>query len=172
MYSERLIIRTLKSEDISNDYISALNDKTINIYTEARHKKWTYENCLKFISLNNNSKDMMLFGVFLKIGEIHLGNVRILNISKIHKRAEISMFFYKKAYWNLGYSTEALKEVINYCFNNIGLRRISADYYETNYASKRVFEKLNFNIEGIFRDHFFCDGKFINSVRVALMKER
>ena len=52
----------------------------------------------------------------------------------------------------------------------MGLRRISADYYETNYASKRVFEKLNFNIEGIYKDHFFYNGKYINSVRVALMK--
>ena len=170
MYSKRLIIRTLKPEDISDDYISALNDKTINKYTEARHKKWTYEDCLNFLSLNNNSKDMELFGVFLKIGEIHLGNIRFLNISKIHKRAEISMLFYRKAYWNLGYSTEALQEVINYGFTHMGLRRISADYYETNYASKRVFEKLNFNIEGIYKDHFFYNGKYINSVRVALMK--
>ena len=50
-YSNRLIIRTLKSDDISDDYISALNDKTINIYTEARYKRWTYEDCLNFISL-------------------------------------------------------------------------------------------------------------------------
>ncbi len=113
---------------------------------------------------------MELFGVFLKIGEIHLGNIRFLNISKIYKRAEISMLFYRKAYWNLGYSTEALQEVINYGFTHMGLRRISADYYETNYASKRVFEKLNFNIEGIYKDHFFYNGKYINSVRVALMK--
>ena len=98
MYSKRLIIRTLKSDDISDDYISALNDKTINTYTEVRHKRWTYEDCLNFISLNKNSKDMELFGVFLKISEIHLGNIRILNISKIHKRAEISMLFYRKDY--------------------------------------------------------------------------
>ena len=147
MYSKRLIIRTLKPDDISDDYISGLNDKTINLYTEARHKIWTYEDCLNFISLNNKSKDMELFGVFLKIGGVHLGNIRFLNISKIHKRAEISMLFYRKDYWNHGYSTEALKEVIDYGFNHIGFTRITADYYETNLASKRVFEKLNFNIE-------------------------
>ena len=120
--------------------------------------------------LNNNSSNMLLIGVFLKEGNIHLGNVRLLNICKINKRAEISMLFFRQEYWNKGFATEALREVINYSFKEMGLRRICADYFENNFASKKIFEKLGFEIEGIYKEHFYSEGKFVNSIRVALMK--
>ena len=168
--TKRLNLRTLQKLDINNDYLEALNNESIVGMTEARHKIWTIKNVEEFINLNNNSSDMLLIGVFLKENNIHLGNVRLLNINKIHKRAEISMLFYRKDYWNEGLATEALEQVINYSFNKMGLRRICGDYFENNHASKRIFEKLGFIVEGVYKEHFYSNGNFVNSIRVALMK--
>ena len=56
---------------------------------------------------------------------------------------------------------------MNYGFESLKLHRIHADYYELNPRSGRVFEKLGFEIEGIYRDHFFFDDMYIDSVRVG-----
>ena len=168
--TKRLNLRILQKLDINYDYVEALNNESIVGMTEARHKTWTIKNIEEFINLNKNSSNMLLIGVFLKENDIHLGNVRLSNISKIHKRAEMSMLFYRKDYWNKGLATEALDQVINFTFNEMGLRRICADYFENNYASKRIFEKLGFIVEGIYKEHFYSNGNFINSIRVALMQ--
>ncbi len=168
--TKRLNLRILQKSDINYEYVAALNKESIVAMTEARHIKWTIKNTEEFINLNNNSSNMLLIGVFLKENDIHIGNVRLSNISKIHKRAEISMLFYRKDYWNKGLATEALEIVINFAFDEIGLRRICADYFENNYPSKRIFEKLGFIVEGIFKEHYYSNCNFINSIRVALMK--
>ena len=168
--TKRLILRILQKSDINYDYVEALNNESIVGMTEARHTKWTKKKIEDYINLNNNSPSMLLIGVFLKENNIHLGNIRLSNISRIHKRTEISMLFYRKDYWNKGIATEALEQVINLTFSEIRLRRICADYFENNYASKRIFEKLGFIVEGIYKEHFYNNGNFINSVRVALMQ--
>tara|TARA_Y100000991_G_C21963533_1_gene345698 strand:+ start:1446 stop:2060 length:615 start_codon:yes stop_codon:yes gene_type:complete len=169
--TKNLNLRILKKRDINDVYIKALNNESIVGMTQAIHKTWTRKNIEEFIDLNNNSSNMLLIGVFLKEKNIHLGNVRLLNICRVNKRAEISMLFFRKEYWNKGFATEALREVINYSFKEMGLRRICADYFENNFASKKIFEKLCFKVEGIYKEHFYSEGKFVNSIRVALMKE-
>jgi RimJ/RimL family protein N-acetyltransferase len=47
-----------------------------------------------------------------------------------------------------------------------------ADYYAINTGSSKVFEKAGFSIEGVFKDHFMLDGKYIDSVRIAKINSR
>ena len=93
--TKRLNLRILQKSDINYEYVAALNNESIVGMTEARHIKWTIKNTEEFLNLNNNSSNMLLIGVFLKENDIHIGNVRLSNISKIHKRTEISMLFYR-----------------------------------------------------------------------------
>ena len=86
---------------------------------------------------------------------------------KIHCRAELSFIFYDQEEWGKGYATEALNSIVNFAFENMNLHRIHADYYENNLASSRVFEKLGFEIEGIYKQHFFLQSTYVNSIRVG-----
>lgn len=49
-----------------------------------------------------------------------------------------------KPYWNRGYCTEALRAVVNYCFNIKGFTVLWGDYFPENPASGRVMEKCGF----------------------------
>ena len=46
-----------------------------------------------------------------------------------------------KPYWNKGLCTEALRAMIDYCFNTKGFKNIWADFFIDNPASGRVMEK-------------------------------
>ncbi|QIQ21577.1 GNAT family N-acetyltransferase [Zophobihabitans entericus] len=58
-------------------------------------------------------------------------------------------------YWNKGYATEAVTAVINYAFNQRGIRRLIAVVNKDNIVSQRLFKKIGFieeellTIEGI-----------------------
>ncbi|WP_081647716.1 GNAT family N-acetyltransferase [Butyrivibrio sp. VCB2006] len=47
-------------------------------------------------------------------------------------------------YWNRGFVTEAVKEVIRHGFDDLGLTRILCGYFDGNLRSKRVQEKCGF----------------------------
>lgn len=65
-----------------------------------------------------------------------------------------------KPFWGKGYMPEAAREIIRHAFEELGMTTIWCGYYEGNYKSKRVQEKLGF----IY--HHTCE-----EVAVPLMNE-
>lgn len=52
-----------------------------------------------------------------------------------------------KKYWGKGYTTEAMKEVINFAAHTLGIKECIAAHAVENPASGRVIEKLGFQFE-------------------------
>ena len=165
--TERIDIRMFSPENITDNYLNALNQKEIIGLTETRHQHWDKETAVQFIEYANKPGESILFGVFLKVNNKPIGNIRLFNFHEIHRRAELSFLFYDTNEWGKGYATEALDGVIEYAFKKMKLHRIHADYYEVNSASAKVFKKLSFIIEGNYRDHFWLSNRYVNSVRVC-----
>lgn len=57
--------------------------------------------------------------------------------------AEIG-YWLAKPYWNQGLCTEALRAMIDYCFNVKGFLTLWSDFFVDNPASGRVMEKCGF----------------------------
>ena len=66
--------------------------------------------------------------------------------------------------------TEAVKALINFGFEKIGLHRIQISAKEMNAPSKRVIEKCGFVYEGTFRDYFFMDGQYVDRLYYSIIK--
>jgi RimJ/RimL family protein N-acetyltransferase len=165
--TNNLLLKSFRAKDITDEYVNALNDKSIVGLTEARHKTWGYANVKKFVNQSVPKNGYLLVGIFLKENGKHIGNIRLVGISDQHKRAELGIMLFDKSQWGKGYGTESLNAVVDYAFKEMKLHRICADYYSVNAASAKIFEKAGFVIEGVFKDHFLLDGKFVDSVRVA-----
>ncbi len=57
-------------------------------------------------------------------------------------------YWVARPYWNRGICTEALKEMIHYCFNVKGCHTIWSDFFVDNPASGRVMQKCGFRDTG------------------------
>ena len=57
-------------------------------------------------------------------------------------------YWVARPYWNQGICTEALRLLIDYCFNEKGFHTIWSDYFPDNPASGRVMEKCGFRDTG------------------------
>lgn len=53
-------------------------------------------------------------------------------------------YWIARPYWGLGICTEALRAVVDYCFNVKGFAVLWGDYFPDNPASGRVMEKCGF----------------------------
>lgn len=165
--TERLYLRPLSAQDVTAAYVDALRDSDVVRWTEARHVAWDRERVVQFVKQSNAEGVSMLFGIFLKESDRHIGNLRLFNFHPIHRRAELSFLLFDKTQWSKGYATEAVKAVTRYAFEMLQLHRIHADYYAVNAGSARVFEKSGYEIEGVFKEHVFVDGGYMDSIRIA-----
>lgn len=165
--TKRLRLRTVSKRDITDRYIEALNDPAVVGLTEARHKKWDRKSVEEYLKSSDRLGESLFIGVFLKEEDRHIGNIRLFGLHPVHRRAELGIMMFDKQVWSKGYATEALNAVVDYAFKELKLHRIHADYYATNVASARLFEKCGFKIEGVFRDHFWVKDRFVDSVRIG-----
>ncbi|WP_407311276.1 GNAT family N-acetyltransferase [Desulfosporosinus sp. SB140] len=72
---------------------------------------------------------------------------------------------------NQGYMTEALKKVIEFAFNTMGLHRIEANILPRNMRSMRVVEKLGFYNEGLAKKYLRINGKWEDHIHMVLLNE-
>ncbi len=164
--THNLYLRPFQLNDITAEYIDALNDKGIVRLTETRHQEWDEESARRYVKESNAEGVSQLIGIFLKESGKHIGNIRLFNFSR-HKRAELSIMLWDKVQWSKGYGAESILAVCDYAFNDLKLHKICADYYSVNTTSAKMFFKAGFEIEGLFQDHFLLDGEYVGSVRIA-----
>jgi RimJ/RimL family protein N-acetyltransferase len=166
----RLELRTFTVADITDAYVAALNDQHIVGQTEARHQKWDYSSTSAYVERSNVAGVSELIGVFLAEDGAHLGNVRLSGFNNRH--VELGIMLHASQFWGQGYATEALGAVCDHVFNTLKLHKICADYHATNHASAKMFVKSGFVTEGIFKEHFYVNGRFVDSIRVAKFGDR
>ncbi len=65
------------------------------------------------------------------------------NIGISEEDAELG-YWIAKPYWNQGLCTEALRAMIDWCFDKKGFQTLWADFFVDNPASGRVMEKCGF----------------------------
>lgn len=166
--TKRLKLRIFKIADVTPGYVKALNSEEIIKFTESRYQKWTMSKVKKYVKEKANKKgESILIGLFLKKEGRHIGNIRLHSFSKHNKRVEVGALIWDRSEWGKGYATEALESVYNYLFNIVGLHKICAEIYSVNKAPAKIAKKLGFNIEGVFKDHFYINGEYVDAVRIA-----
>lgn len=166
--TKRLHLRIFKIKDITPEYVKALNTKEVIGLTESRYRKWNMKSVKKYVAEKANKvNESLMIGIFLRKDGKHIGNIRLHSFSPQNKRVEVGAMIWDKNQWGKGYATEALGTVYDYLFDTLKLHKICAEYYAINKAPAKIAKKLGFKIEGIFKDHFIVDGRYVDAVRIA-----
>ena len=156
-----LIIRKLNpKKDITAKYQKWMNDPEVQKYTEQKYKKSSIKNIRKFVEEKNKSNKEFLFGIFLKEKKkiTHIGNIKLGPINFVHNTAEISYFIGEKNLWGKGYTTKAIKKIINIARKK-KIKKLKAGFYQMNKGSKKVLKKNGFKIEGKFKSEVKYNNK-------------
>ena len=69
--------------------------------------------------------------------------------------------------------TEAFREVLRYCFEEVGFARVYGSHAEVNIGSGRVMEKNGLKPEGVRRRHFrlLLSGERVDIVERGILRE-
>lgn len=165
---DRCVLRRWNPSDLeslvenANNYYIAINMRDLfpYPYTLEDGKNWLEvtaneeKNCFLAIIVNNKA----VGGIGLTLG---------VDIERIS--AELGYWLGEK-YWGEGITSSAIKGIINYGFNELGLERIFAKPLEHNTASRRVLEKNGFKLEGIMKKSVIKCGNIHNQALYARIK--
>ena len=71
-----------------------------------------------------------------------------------------------------GYATEAARELLRICFEDLGVRRVTAQCLADNLPSRRLMERLGMRLEDhAVRDSLHRSGTWVDSLRYAILEE-
>ncbi|MHA1820348.1 MAG: GNAT family N-acetyltransferase [Promethearchaeota archaeon] len=97
------------------------------------------------------------------------GEIIIYNIDDIDHFAEIGIWL-GKAFWGQNIAFKAAELLIPIAFNHLNLHRIEAKIIKENKNSIKLFEKLNFKLEGELRDRVYLKGEYHNVLIYSLLR--
>jgi RimJ/RimL family protein N-acetyltransferase len=76
------------------------------------------------------------------------------------------------AYGGQGYATEAVREELRICFQELGVRRVIAQLFADNLASRRLLERLGMRCEQhTVKDSLHRDGEWLDGMMYAMLAE-
>ncbi|WP_423219691.1 GNAT family N-acetyltransferase [Clostridium hydrogeniformans] len=164
------MLREIREDDVEDLY-EILKDPDIAKY-EYFYPITSIEEVISFIKRYKKEKvekEEITWGVVLKETNKLIGTCCIGSFDEGSRRGEVG-YDIVKSQWGKGYGTEAVKKVVDFGFNVIGLNRIEAFITPENYGSIKVLKKLNFIEEGIVRERDLIKGKLEDGVIMAMLK--
>lgn len=101
----------------------------------------------------------------------HIGEIgyTVIEFTPVGKLVGMG-YFIRSEFWNKGYTTEALQEVIRFAFEENGVFRISCGCIKDNIGSEKVMIKCGMTKEADFKSFVWHDGKLKDRVEYRLLK--
>lgn len=145
-----LVLRPFTEVDITPTYVDWLNDPEVNRYSRRRYVRTTVEDARRF--LRTLPPGDTILAIETAIDHRHIGNIQFTRPDVEARHSEIRILIGARSEWGKGYGTEAIYLTTHYLFRECGLYRVHAGSANPSFA--RVVEKLGWQLEGRWREHF------------------
>ncbi len=156
----RLVLRPLREEEVTDEYVAGLNDPLVNEYlVSVRLTRQTRETVTAYVTQNCADPHAILFGLFLRPNARLIGTVRLHGIEPVHGTASLGVCIFLSEFWGKGYSSEAIVAVTEWAFSHLAVRYVEAGCYEANIGSVRTFLRAGFTPAARFEDKYLLRGQ-------------
>ena len=145
--TERLILRRWEDSDAESLFEHAKDPDVGPIAGWPAHQR--IEESREVIKNVFNGKEA--YAICLKTDNIAVGAIELklndhTDMTEQDDECELG-YWLGKPFWGQGIVPEAVKEMLRYAFEDIGMTRVWVGYYEGNVKSKRVQEKCKFRYQ-------------------------
>ena len=151
--TERLTLRRFELEDAASAYYNWTSDPEVTKYlTWPTHQsvEQTEQVIKEFWIANYDKKDFYEWAIELNEIEQPIGSISAVRVDDNIDAVEIG-YCIGREFWHKGYTSEALKEVMRFFFEEVGAGRVSARHDVNNPNSGKVMQKCGMEYEGTMR---------------------
>jgi [ribosomal protein S5]-alanine N-acetyltransferase len=158
--TERLILRKMTLDDAEAIFEYASDPEVSRYVIWETHR--SIEDSRAFLELvvhKYESGDEPDWGIVYKGDHRLVGACGIVSWEPDHGRAEVG-YALSRDYWGRGLMAEAVRAMIRFGFERMGLNRIEARCITENTASAKVMEKAGLIYEGTLRQREYIKGAY------------
>ena len=170
----RLILRDYTSDDFEAFYRLKTDEQTMYYMQDIKldsieSGKEDFANVLE--DLANEERKYYFLHMELKETHEQVGSIgyTVTGNTPVGKLVHMGYFTYPE-FWGNGYTTEALKKVIEYAFTEDNVYRITTGCLAENIGSERVMQKCGMIKEAEHVDYEWHDGKMKTRLEYRLLK--
>ncbi len=155
-----IILRALEPEDLGFLFETENNESFWEVsHTLKPFSKFLLKQYLENVHLDIFEAKQLRLVIVEKINNTSIGMIDLFDFNPQHKRAGIGILIHEK-HQNNGFASEALKLLISYGFQHLGLHQLYANITTDNAKSIALFKKHLFTEVGLKKDWIFSNGKF------------
>ena len=165
--TERLEIRLIEPKDLEN--VRKLhNDSETLKWLSDTHIVSQYEQILWFQKIQSSSHIRRYVVELLESKEL-VGVFRLDNIDVENKSAYVGLDI-AVDYRRRGFALETYSAMNLYLFDKFKFNRLSLTTLANNYAAISLYKKLGYRKEGVMREAFYKNGKFIDGFFYSMLR--
>jgi ribosomal-protein-alanine N-acetyltransferase len=170
--TDRLILREIKHTDVKEVFFYR-SDKEIMKFIP-RPIAETEQDALNHIEMIQDAiakEEGINWGITLKGDDKIIGIAGLYRINKPSFRAEIGYLLDPKHHGK-GIISETVQKILEYGFETCNFHTITAIIDPANHASEKVLQRANFEKEAHFKEDFYFNGEFLDSVHYSIINKK
>jgi RimJ/RimL family protein N-acetyltransferase len=109
------------------------------------------------------------FTILTKSGK-PIGNMALMEISYIHRNAQLGIMIGEKSYWNKGFGTDAIATLLDFAFRTLGLHKVELRLNANNKRALTCYKKCGFKLEGKKREQTFHKGEYCDELIMSVLR--
>jgi len=165
---EAVRLRPAEERDLPK-FVEWLADPEVTRWLAAMGDPPTLEDEIEWYEAKRSDPNNVLWSIETIEGRL-IGNVELRVVPQAN-RAELGIAIQDMSQWSKGYGTETVRLVLHYGFEELELNRIELTADEKNHRAIRCYEKCGFRHEGLLRQHRLVDGRYGNTVVMAVLAD-
>jgi RimJ/RimL family protein N-acetyltransferase len=166
---EKIYLRPLGRGD-AELILPWVNDQEVT-RTLLLHRPVNLESEEEFLGRMTRSDTDVIFGIVEKTSDRLIGVVGLPQIDYRNRHSSFGIFIGDKGKWGKGYGTEATFLAVQYAFGTLNLNRVWLHVSADNLGALRAYEKVGFRKEGVLQQHLYRDGRYLDIVTMAALRE-
>ena len=164
--SQRLNFTRLSKQHVSSEYVDWINDPEVNMYLETRGN-YTLNLLTSYIE-EQYKNEVYFWAIHRKDTKVHIGNIKIDPINIKTKSGEYGILIGDKLSWGKGFAKEATIQILEYCFEELKLSKVTLGVIEDNIKATSLYKNIGFVIDEKKEAVGTYNKKLSNALRMSL----
>jgi ribosomal-protein-alanine N-acetyltransferase len=167
--TENISLRLWESRDIKDLIEYANNPNIAQNMTNAFPHPYTKEAGLKFIEIAQSHSPAHVFAIC--VNNQAVGAIGVHPQADIHEKCAELGYWLAEPFWGKGIMSVAVKQMIEYAFQNFTIVRLYARPFSSNIGSQKVLHKCGFKLEARLKKSIYKNETFLDELIYAIVKD-
>jgi RimJ/RimL family protein N-acetyltransferase len=156
LVSEHVTLKRFLAADISDEYVSWLNDPNVVKYSNQRFFRHTRETCKRYLDGFEGTSNLFI-KIQRKIDGLSVGTMTAY-VSTHHQTVNVGILVGPQSLWGLGIGQEAWSLLVEWLLHQETVRKVTAGTMRCNTAMIRLMEKSGMTLEAVRPDQELLEG--------------